>query len=125
MRMMRRLAATRSLGSVIDSETLPGPEVGDSDQELLDAFRRYGQSGYHTCGTCRMGASPESPVDPALRVRGVTGLRVMDLSVTPTMVSGNTNGPVMAMAWHAADLILKGPAGAVRASMPLKADAPL
>ena len=47
----------------------------------------------------------------------------MDLSVTPTMVSGNTNGPVMAMAWHAADLILKGPAGAARASMPSKADA--
>ena len=123
MRMMRRLAATQSLASVIDSETMPGPEVGDSDDELLEAFRRSGQSGYHTCGTCRMGAAPDSVVDPSLRVRGVTGLRVMDLSVTPTMVSGNTNGPVMAMAWHAADLILKAPAGTARAIMPLKADA--
>ena len=48
-----------------------------------------------------------SVVDPRLKVRGVDGLRVMDLSVAPTMLSGNTNGPVMAMAWRAADLILE------------------
>jgi choline dehydrogenase-like flavoprotein len=46
-------------------------------------------------------------LDSRLRVRGVDGLRVMDLSVTPTMISGNTNGPMMAMAWRAADLILE------------------
>ena len=78
-----------------------------SDDDLLDAFRHGGQSGYHACGTCRMGGDAGSVVDPQLRVRGVEGLRVMDLSIAPTMVSGNTNGPVMAMAWHAADIILQ------------------
>ncbi|MNG36320.1 Alcohol dehydrogenase [acceptor] [compost metagenome] len=54
-----------------------------------------------------MGARDDSVLDPRLRVRGVEGLRVMDLSVIPTMVSGNTNGPMMAMAWRAAQLILE------------------
>jgi choline dehydrogenase-like flavoprotein len=58
-----------------------------------------------------MGGDSDSVVDPQLRVRGVEGLRVMDLSVTPTMISGNTNGPMMAMAWHAADLILDAAKG--------------
>ncbi|MNC65970.1 Alcohol dehydrogenase [acceptor] [compost metagenome] len=54
-----------------------------------------------------MGSHDESVLDPRLRVRGVQGLRVMDLSVIPTMISGNTNGPMMAMAWRAAELILE------------------
>jgi choline dehydrogenase-like flavoprotein len=52
-----------------------------------------------------MGRSPEAPLDTALRVNGVEGLRVMDASVLPTMVSGNTNAPILAMAWRAADII--------------------
>lgn len=106
LRFMRRLAMAPSLSTLIAEETRPGPAV-HSDAELLDAFRHGGQSGYHTCGTCRMGADADSVLDPQLRVRGVQGLRVMDLSVTPTMISGNTNGPMMAMAWHAAELILR------------------
>ena len=53
-----------------------------------------------------MGQDSMAVVDPMLRVRGVSGLRVVDCSIMPTLVSGNTNGPVMAMAWRAADLIL-------------------
>jgi choline dehydrogenase-like flavoprotein len=53
-----------------------------------------------------MGPSDEDVVDSSLRVRGVDGLRIIDCSVMPTMVAGNLNGPIMAMAWHAADLIL-------------------
>jgi choline dehydrogenase-like flavoprotein len=106
MRMVRRIAATAPLSSLIAEETRPGPMCVNDDQ-LLDAFRKGGQSGYHACGTCRMGGDEDSVVDPQLRVRGVDGLRVMDLSVTPTMISGNTNGPMMAMAWHAADFILR------------------
>jgi len=106
MKMLRRLAAAPALAALIDEETRPGLAC-QSDDQLLDAFRQGGQSGYHTCGTCRMGGDADSVVDPQLRVRGVEGLRVMDLSVTPTMISGNTNGPMMAMAWHAADLILQ------------------
>jgi choline dehydrogenase-like flavoprotein len=105
MRFMRRLAAAPPLAALIAEETRPGPAV-DTDEALLDAIRRGGQSGYHACGTCRMGSDADSVVDARLRVRGVQGLRVMDLSVAPTPISGNTNGPVMAMAWRAADLIL-------------------
>jgi choline dehydrogenase-like flavoprotein len=104
LRFMRRLSAQPVLAALIEDETRPGPAL-QSDEDLLDAFRTGGQSGYHACGTCRMGDDPASVVDARLRVRGVKGLRVMDLSVAPTMLSGNTNGPVMAMAWRAAALI--------------------
>jgi choline dehydrogenase-like flavoprotein len=118
MRMMRRLAAAAPLADLIEAETRPGP-AAQSDAQLLDEFRRGGQSGYHSSSTCRMGADADSVVDPQLRVRGVEGLRVMDLSVAPTMISGNTNGPVMAMAWNAADLILKAGAGG-KATLPVR-----
>jgi len=110
MRMMRRIAAATPLKALIAEETRPGPAI--DDEAVLEAFRQGGQSGYHACGTCRMGSDADSVVDPHLRVRGVHGVRVMDLSVAPTMISGNTNGPVMAMAWHAADVILHTPASA-------------
>jgi choline dehydrogenase len=109
IRMMRRIAAAPALAALIAEETRLGPAI-DDDEAVLQAFRQGGQSGYHACGTCRMGGDADSVVDPHLRVRGVHGVRVMDLSVAPTMISGNTNGPVMAMAWHAADVILQAPA---------------
>ncbi len=80
----------------------------DSDQEIVDAFRTRGQAGYHTCGTCRMGDFPDAVIDERCRVRGVNGVRVVDASIMPAMVSANTNGPVMASAWRAAKLILEG-----------------
>jgi len=106
MRFMRRLVQQSSLAALIAEETRPGPAL-QTDEQLLDAYRQGGQSGYHACGTCRMGADEQSVVDARLRVRGVDGLRLMDLSVAPTMLSGNTNGPMMAMAWRAAELILE------------------
>jgi choline dehydrogenase len=105
MRFMRRVTAQPAMASLIAEETRPGKAV-QSDEELLDLYRAGGQSGYHACGTCRMGGDEASVVDPQLKVRGVQGLRVMDLSIAPTMLSGNTNGPVMAMAWRAAELML-------------------
>jgi len=104
VRTMRRYAAQAPLADFIDVETMPGPDY-DSDAEILEAYDRFGTCGYHTVGTCRMGADAASVVDPQLRVRGVDGLRVMDTSVMPFILSGNTNGPTMAMAWRAADLI--------------------
>lgn len=84
-----------------------GPPIDmDSDDALLGALADQGRSALHVAGTCRMGSDPESVVDPQLRVRGVSGLRVMDTSVMPKLPSGNTNGPTMAMAWRAAELIL-------------------
>ena len=105
LKMLRQIVRQAPLAALIAQETRPGPDV-TRDDDLLNLYRQGGQSGYHACGTCRMGGEADSVLDPQLRVRGVERLRVMDLSVAPTMISGNTNGPVMAMAWHAADLIL-------------------
>ena len=103
-RAMRRLFATGPLATRIEGETMPGPAV-QSDQEILDAGLTMGGCGYHAIGTCAMGPDENDVVDPRLRVRGVTNLRVVDASVLPIMVSGNLNGPVSALAWRAADLI--------------------
>jgi choline dehydrogenase len=106
-RGMRRLVATGPLSKRIEHETVPGPEV-QTDQAIVDTGLTTGGRGYHAIGTCAMGPHDDDVVDPRLRVRGVTNLRVVDASVLPTMVSGNLNGPVSALAWRAADLILDG-----------------
>ena len=106
VRAVRQYLATEPLASLIAEETSPGPAY-QSDEEIIDAFDRFGTCGYHAVGSCRMGNDPQSVVDPALNVRGVEGLRVMDTSIMPVIPSGNTNGPTMAMAWRAADIILR------------------
>jgi choline dehydrogenase len=105
-RFIRRLAAQPALAPFVGDETLPGSAVA-SKEDLLAAFAQQGQAGYHVTGTCKMGNDQLAVVDDRLRVRGVAGLRVMDLSILPAMLSGNTNGPVMAMAWRASELILE------------------
>ena len=119
VRMVRRYAQKAPLRDLIEAETMPGPAY-DSDAEILAAYDQYGTCGYHAVGSCRMGADPQSVVDPELRVRGVTGLRIMDTSVMPAIPSGNTNGPTMAMAWRAADLIQR----AARAAAPAQTQQP-
>lgn len=104
-RLMRRLMRQPALAPFVRGETQPGPEI-DTDEQILESVFRDGSPGYHVAGTCRMGADQEAPLDPALRVRGVGALRVVDTSVMPSLPSGNTNGPVMAMAYRAAELIL-------------------
>jgi choline dehydrogenase-like flavoprotein len=103
-RWFRRLAAQPVLKPFIVGELTPGPKV-ESDEQILAAFRRFGQTAYHVSGTCRMGADSASVLDAELRVRGVEGLRVVDTSVMPCLVSGNTNAPAMAIAMRAAELI--------------------
>ena len=105
VRFMRQWLSQPALHSYLAEETTPGPDV-QSDEGILEAFAQLGQSGYHACGTCRMGTDPKAVLDERLRVRGASGLRVVDLSMFPTLISGNTNGPMMALAWRAADLIL-------------------
>ena len=105
-RYIRRWMRQPALAGLIGEETSPGVSL-QNDDEIVAAFRSRGQSGYHACGTCRMGRDDAAVVDAELRVRGVDGLRVVDGSVMPTMVSCNTNGPIIAMAWRAADLILQ------------------
>ncbi|CAM5708725.1 Oxidoreductase OS=Streptomyces alboniger OX=132473 GN=CP975_01105 PE=3 SV=1 [Streptomyces alboniger] len=106
-RRMRELFETEPIARRITAETLPGPSVRE-DQEIIDAGLDHGRCGYHAIGTCAMGPAEDDVVDPQLRVRGIEGLRVVDCSVMPTMVSGNLNAPIMAMAWRASDLILDG-----------------
>lgn len=104
MRYVRRLAAQPALAGYGLTETRPGP-LYQSDSELREAHRKMGYTNYHAVGTCRIGKDPASVVDPKLNVRGVSGVRVVDASIFPFMPAGNTNAPVMAAAWHAADLI--------------------
>src|SRR5205823_8293840 len=105
IRYARRLLCQPPLRKYLGEETFPGPDCR-SPEEIVHACRRFGSPGSHFAGTCRMGQDPMAVVDATLRVRGVSGLRVVDCSIMPTLVSGNTNGPVMAIAWRAADLIL-------------------
>jgi choline dehydrogenase-like flavoprotein len=106
IRLIRRLAGTPPLGDFVKKETARSAGA-QTDEEILRLFTRYGQAGYHACGACSMGLGPLSVLDERLRVRGVANLRVVDLSIVPEMLSGNTNAPVMAMAWRAADLIIE------------------
>lgn len=105
VRFVRELVKQAPLAAQVAGETIPGGDIR-SDEDILAAFMQYGFCGYHASGTCRMGNDSAAVVDDHLRVRGVTRLRVMDCSVMPTIASGNTNAPVMAMAARAADLIL-------------------
>lgn len=104
IRYIRRLMAQSPLREFLVGET-ERTAGAQTDEEILAAFRRYGEAGYHACGTVAMGSG--QPLDERLRVRGVDGLRVMDCSIYPEMLSGNTNAPTMALAWRAADLILQ------------------
>ncbi|WBB80077.1 GMC family oxidoreductase N-terminal domain-containing protein [Micromonospora sp. WMMD882] len=105
-RRMRELFATGPIARRIVAETVPGPAARD-EREIIDAALAHGYCGYHAVGTCAMGPDDADVVDPRLRVRGVDGLRVVDASVFPTLVSGWINGPVAALAWRAADLMLR------------------
>jgi choline dehydrogenase-like flavoprotein len=104
MRYIRRIGAQPALAPYVAAEELPGAEVV-TDDALIEASFAYGTSGYHAAGTCRMGVDAAAVLDSELRVRGVEGLRVVDTSVMPELVSGNTNAPAMAIAWRASELI--------------------
>jgi len=104
MRIARRIVGRPAMRRYVDAETSPGPDVETFDA-WLDFARRNGQTIYHPIGTCRMGADDLAVTDERLRVRGLAGLRVVDASVMPSMVSGNTQAAVMMVAEKAADLI--------------------
>lgn len=107
LRTMRTIFEQSPIAQRISHETYPGARVR-SDDELIAAAFDGGYCGYHAAGSCAMGPGDDDIVDNQLRVRGVDGLRVVDCSVMPTMVAGNLNGPIMAIAWRAADFILSG-----------------
>ncbi|WP_170529814.1 GMC family oxidoreductase [Ruegeria arenilitoris] len=100
----RQVMAARALAPYHPQEVLPGPEINDQ-QGLLDAVGDIATTIFHPVGTCRMGSDAAAVVDPRLRVRGLEGLRVVDASVMPKIVSGNTASPVIMIAEKAADMI--------------------
>jgi choline dehydrogenase len=106
LRFARRLARARALEPYIGEEYRPG-DAAQTDDELLEFARGHGATIFHPSGTCRMGTDPLAVVDARLRVHGVAALRVVDCSVMPTLVSGNTHAPVSMIAERAADLILE------------------
>jgi choline dehydrogenase len=108
IRLARRLAATRSLAPYVKTEYRPGP-AAQSDDDLLEFAKNTGGTIFHPSGTCKMGDIERDSlavVDSELKVHGVSALRVVDCSVMPVLVSGNTNVPVVMIAEKAADHIL-------------------
>jgi choline dehydrogenase len=106
MKLSRQISQSQAMASLIEEELVPGPDY-QSDAELLDAARRIGTTIYHPTSTCKM--APEGDrgavVDERLRVYGIAGLRVVDASIMPNVVSGNTNAPTIMIAEKAADMI--------------------
>ena len=102
----RELFAKSPLADYVLEEEFPGPAVSTPDEVLRYAFDNGG-IGFHAVGACAMGPNSDDVVDPQLRVRGVEGLRVVDASVLPVQLAGNSQAPTMATAWIAADLILE------------------
>lgn len=100
---LQRLFATEPLASHVQGDIIPSPVPNDR-VGWLAYIRDHANHGYHPVGTCRMGGD-DAVVDPTLRVRGVEGLRVVDASVMPTIVSGNTNAATIAIAERAADMM--------------------
>jgi len=111
MKLLRKIVTTPPLSSYVIEERMPGPSV-QSDKEWLDFILATGETVYHPTSTCRMGTDARSVVDERLRVRGLDGLRVIDASVMPAVVSGNTNAAVVAVAEKGADLVLEDAARA-------------
>ena len=104
MKFARSIFACPAIAKHSVAETLPGPDV-TTDDGLIDYARRYGNTIYHPVGTCRMGDGPAAVVDSRLRVHGLTGLRIADASVMPTLTTGNTNAPTIMIGEKAAAMI--------------------
>jgi choline dehydrogenase len=101
----RRIGRMPALAPYRGREVWPGEAVQSRD-EVIAALKAWAETIYHPVGTCRMGPDERAVVDPDLRVRGVAGLRVVDASIMPTLISGNTNAPTIMIAEKASDAIL-------------------
>jgi choline dehydrogenase len=109
IKLSRKLAATKAFDAYRGTELHPGPAAKD-DAALRAHIAKFTETLYHPVGTCKMGNDANAVVDSELRVHGVEGLRVVDASIMPTVVGGNTNAPTIMIAEKAADLIKNGSA---------------
>jgi choline dehydrogenase len=115
LKISRRIFQTPTMQRYVVEEFWPGAQV-DSDEGLLEHAKKTGSTTFHQTSTCMMGAHETAVVDAELRVHGMVGLRVVDASVMPTVISGNTNAATIMIAEKAADLIrAAGRAGATAA----------
>ena len=106
LKILRRILQAPALSSYGVEEVEPGAKAA-TDEDLLNFCRQRGSTVYHPTSTCRMGNDPLAVVDQRLKVRGIEGLRVVDASIMPDLVSGNTNAPVIMIAEKASDMILQ------------------
>src|SRR6201994_1206253 len=106
IKILRKILAAPALKAYCVDEVYPGADV-TCDEDVLDFCRKTGSTAYHPTSTCRMGNDPLAVVDQRLRVRGIAGLRVVDASVMPDLMSGNTNAPTIMIAEKASDMILQ------------------
>jgi choline dehydrogenase len=106
IKILRKILAAPALKPYAVDEIHPGPKV-TRDEEILAFCRKTGSTVYHPTSTCRMGNDPLAVVDQRLRLRGIEGLRVVDASVMPDLMSGNTNAPTIMIAEKASDMILE------------------
>jgi choline dehydrogenase len=106
LKVLRRILQAPALRPYVMQEVDPGAKVS-TDEELLNYCRARGSTIYHPTSTCRMGSDPLAVVDQSLRVRGLEGLRVVDGSIMPDLVSGNTNAAIIMIAEKASDMILE------------------
>jgi choline dehydrogenase len=95
MKLARRIADQPAFKPFVKREVVPGPEIRTDE----------GTTVFHPCGTCKMGSDAKAVVDQRLRVHGIEGLRVIDASIMPNMISGNTNAPTIMIAEKASDMI--------------------
>jgi choline dehydrogenase len=106
LKILRKILNAPALKPFVVSEYDPGAKVS-TDGELLDYCRERGSTIYHPTSTCRMGNDALAVVDQRLKVRGLEGLRIVDGSIMPDLVSGNTNAPIIMIAEKASDMILE------------------
>jgi choline dehydrogenase len=108
----REIVATKAFDGMRGKELIPGPEVGQDRNKLRKYIKDTCITDWHPSGTCKMGLDAEAVVDPQLRVYGVDGLRVVDASIMPSVVSGNLQATIFMIGEKAADMIAAGPGGA-------------
>ena len=106
IKFARSIAETPPMRGYAIEEYKPGRET-QSDEAILEFARNNGATIFHPSGTCKMGQDASSVVDARLRVHGISGLRVADCSIMPTLVSGNTHAGVVMIAEKAADMIIE------------------
>jgi choline dehydrogenase len=109
IKLSRRLVATKAFDAYRGAELHPSPTAKD-DVALRAHISKFTETLYHPVGTCKMGNDAMAVVDSEMRVHGVEGLRVVDASIMPTVVGGNTNAPTIMIAEKAADMIKNGTA---------------